>query len=79
MLEYLVYAQIEEDAMKRFDFTIDIHGACFVACSERLSTALSSPDSVEREAKELKVEIDRTAKRMKTAIAKARSKPLFEH
>ena len=63
-------------SIKKFDFTIDGHGTCFIALSERLSVACLSDGEIEYWAEALKADINRVAKRMKKAAAAQRAEPL---
>ena len=60
-----------------FDFEIDVNGACVVAGKKRLHSACLSDENVDLEIKALKADLDLVAVKMKAAIKKKRSEPLF--
>ncbi len=69
---------VVENTVKVFDYDIDIHGAWFVVGREPLCPGCLSDEEIDAQVKLLKDDLDAVAKRMKSAVLKQRSAPLFD-
>ncbi len=66
------------NTVKVFDYDIDIHGAWVVVRRYPICPGCLSDGEIDAQIKLLKDDLDEVAKRMKSAVLKQRSAPLFD-